>query len=242
MSSSRFFQSFWWLGASCSLWQNHCQPPHSTADPCDAAAKFPTQHNSFTLQSENDCYQTGPTLEPICTEYPIGITPTPCIPPTGWIRIIAGTALHLSMRSVIRHRRKFERSNCLQSAEYQPGLLVCPQSQQSPHRVRPPTAGENTHSTPGDTLFRRPFLGTPTSLQRATADSSTIFYTGRGLGATCYSVRPYGAPLLPDFPHPQIRRFPLHHIHKFTLPPTEAYVTPHHTYQYKPTPSPSHST
>src|SRR5687767_6851908 len=200
-------------GIMLSLAESLPAPSTPTQIPATLPQSFPTPTiTPSPMQSETPtATQTGTTLVTnTALNTLVASTPTPCSPPIGWIRIIAGTAdtiYSIAQRYKIT-AENLSAANCLQAAELPAGytLYVPPVPTVTVIACGPPSGWVRTHVVrAGDTLFRiaLSYGTTYPQLQRANCmGSSTIIYAGQRLWVPNLPTRTPipGTTSIPDFP------------------------------------------
>lgn len=201
---------------------------------------FPTPTiTASPIQSETPT--ATQTATPLATDTVLNIlvTPTVCIPPVGWIRIIAGTddTIYSVAQRYKTTAENLSAANCLLSAELPAGyaLYVPPVPTVTVIACSPPIGWVRTHIVqPGDTLFRiaLSYGITYPQLQRANCmGSSTIIYAGQRLWVPNVPTRTPipGTTNIPDLPTSTNTSLPVATTvtPSSTLSPTETFtVTP----------------
>jgi LysM repeat protein len=169
---------------------------------------FPTPTiTASPIQSETSTGTQTATAPP--TDTLLAVTTTPCSPPIGWIRIIAGAGdtIYSIAQRYKTTAENLSAANCLLSADLPAGytLYVPPVPTVTVVPCGPPAGWVKTHIVqPGDNLFRiaLSYGTTYPQLQRANCmGSSTIIYAGQRLWVPNVPTRTPipGTTTIPDF-------------------------------------------
>lgn len=186
-------------------------PPPSTPTqiPPTLPVSFPTPTiTASPIQSETSTATQSATTPP--TDTLLAATTTPCSPPVGWIRLIAGSGdtIYSIAQRYKTTAENLSAANCLQSADLPAGyaLYVPPVPTVTVVPCGPPAGWVKTHIVqPGDNLFRiaLSYGITYPQLQRANCmGSSTIIYAGQRLWVPNVPTRTPipGTTTIPNFP------------------------------------------
>lgn len=225
-------------GIMLALAESLPAPSTPTQIPATLPQSFPTPTiTASPIQSETPTATQTVTVLP--TDTLLAATTTPCSPPIGWVRIIAGAGdtIYSVAQRYKTTAENLSAANCLLSADLPAGyaLYVPPVPTVTVIPCGPPIGWVRTHIVQrGDTLFRiaLSYGTTYPQLQRANCmGSSTIIYAGQRLWVPNVPTRTPipGTTTIPDFPTSTNTSLPIPTTvtPSSTLPPTETFtVTP----------------
>lgn len=225
-------------GIMLALAESLPAPSTPTQIPATLPQSFPTPTIiASPIQSETPTATQTATALP--TDTLLAATTTPCSPPIGWVRIIAGAGdtIYSVAQRYKTTAENLSAANCLLSADLPAGyaLYVPPVPTVTVIPCGPPIGWVRTHIVQrGDTLFRiaLSYGTTYPQLQRANCmGSSTIIYAGQRLWVPNVPTRTPipGTTTIPDFPTSTNTSLPIPTTvtPSSTLPPTETFtVTP----------------